>query len=229
MNLLALLITPDRVIVSPIPDQVVTDWIIHNGSRMPFSSGFVSCWEGYCLTDWKWEISVTQGFDGRMKREFEGIVLGELPRKMDVIPVICEQRSVPTGVYCPGLKRICGCEKEVWGEPVIFDRIIDAVVRDDLLRQVCAVWQVPVKMLGMAEKPDKQKERCPYNPSSPGCGANSCSDNPNCPEKPWVKGNVNQDYCEEGNNGAPFMGDGPPVVIDAVVKKKRGRPRKVVA
>ena len=98
----ALLTAPDRVIVSPIPDQVVTDWIIHNGSRMPFSSGFVSCWEGYCPTDWKWEISVTQGFDGRMKREFGGIVLGELPRRPETRPVVCRQQSVPAGVVLPG-------------------------------------------------------------------------------------------------------------------------------
>jgi hypothetical protein len=111
-------------------------------------------------------------------------------------------------------------------KPVEPDGLFDFDV-EGFWDRVFAEMGVPAELLGI--KGDKQKEPCPYNPSSPGCDANSCSDNPNCPEKPWVKGNVNQDYCEEGSIGAPFMEDGAPVVIDAVVKKKRGRPRKVVA
>jgi hypothetical protein len=211
--MLALIVAPDRVIVSPIPDQVVTDCIIHAGSRLPLSSGFVSSWEGYCLTDWKWEISVTQGFDGRMKREFEGIVLGELPDTVRhrVIPdmVIGEDdhggavfakrarrgkpfshksAQAPTGVYCPGLKRVCRCEgvqgfevKALDFKSVPLDTVAPMLDAEGFQDRVLTELGVPAELLGF--KGDKQKERCPYNSSSLGCGANSCGDNPNCPEK----------------------------------------------
>jgi hypothetical protein len=150
--MLALIVASDRVIVSPIPEQVAVRYCIHPGSRLPFSEGFVACWEGYSPTDWKWSIAVTRGFDGRMRRELEGVMLSDLPAVREWALVI-HKKATPSGTYCPGFKRVVQCEPierpipEIFEfKPVEFDVFpeIDVVaLQDAIVREL----QIPAEML----------------------------------------------------------------------------------
>jgi hypothetical protein len=80
--LLAFLILPDRVIIDPIPAEVIDRCHIHAGERLPQSEGFVMrAWEGYELTQWKWDVAVTLEPDGRIQRSLDGMMLPRLPER----------------------------------------------------------------------------------------------------------------------------------------------------